>query len=380
MEWHGENLKLDNNEKQIMKLTSFLIPKVPGIEQNVVKAFNLYRFFQNHLDTSPNVLARKITVQGLPLFNSKEISEIQNTIRRQSVVQSGGGTDVGSTDTTRQKFWDNIIHKLTHTIGSLIPFGEICKNWEFYIFFLYALEQMEFIGPFVSTALDSITLSLPVLSDLTADGVQTLFMLLPIPYAGLVGDIAGFVIGTLFILFAVMLNINRKYFGSAFKVSLELIPMFGDILAEAATNFEVAMERAMARRAKILDSIKPISPTMYSFGEYYIPSDQIHNWSPPQLDSIKNIGNELQQYAQRRFGVPEDKMKKISNVASKVMNIGPLLVNTITSLPSAAAVPDAAAAAVPASNMNKKPNAPTVGGRQTRRKHRRHRRRSNKCK
>ena len=351
--WASEHMKWNAREQNIMKVTRFLIPKIPGIEHDIGKVFNLYRFFTAHLDTSPAVLAAKITEDNKPLFTPENVAYIQNVISKQrgAPVQRGGGAVGAVEDPTRTKFWDKLIKKVTHTIQSYttnnLSLAQLCKNWEFYVFFLYSLEQMELIGPFVSTALDTMTLSLPVLSDLASDVIQSMFMLLPVPYAPLAGEVLGYVVGTAFLLFAIMLNMNRKHFGSAFKVSLEVIPMIGDVLAEAAVNFEIAMERAMASRGRLLGSVQRLSPTAYSIADYYVPSVDIKSAAPPADISSKNtyrqIGQDLQQYAETRLPAPvAAQLEKVGDVASDMLDVAPAFFDAVTSLAS----PSAMAAAV----------------------------------
>jgi hypothetical protein len=354
--WKSENLKFNSGEKDFMKVTSFILPKLPGIGNNVGKAFNLYRFLATHLHTPARDLVSKITEGGKPLFTADNIADMQAVIATQKDTsyfkqitgaasgQRGGavpapapaaGAGAAAFDPTRSKFWDKLIRKMSHTVGSFVPIGTLCKNWEFYVFFLYSLEQFEMVGPFVSMALDSITLSLPVMSDIASTGIESLFMLLPVPYAALIGEILGYVVGTLFLLFAIMLNTNRKHFGSAFKVSLELIPMFGDILAEASTNFEVAMERALASRERILATLKPLSPTAYATANYYVPSVNIKTGTPPNIfsrNTYDTIGSELENYATQKLPIPKEKMEQIKKVSSNVLNIVPIAVDTIKSI------------------------------------------------
>jgi hypothetical protein len=343
MAWNAEHLEFNGREHEFMKVTRFLIPKVPGIDKNIGKVFNLYRFLVTHKDTPSKNLAPLITEHGKPLFEVHKLKEIMETIQKQtSASQRGGGPQPFSPldmDPTRSKFWDKWIRKITHTIGYYLPhtpLSDLCKNWDFYIYFLYSLEQIDLFGPFISAALDSITLSLPVLSDLASETIESIFILLPIPYAAIVGQVVGYAIGTLFLLFALMLNMNRKHFGSAFKVSLELIPMFGDILTEAAVNFEVAMERAMASRQRMLGSIQQLSPTAYSIADYYVPSVNIKTSMPPEnifsRKTVDKIGKNLQNYAVSRLPIPKEKMETISSVASNIMDIGPVVVDTATSL------------------------------------------------
>ena len=151
----------------------------------------------------------------------------------------------------------------------------------------------------------------------------------------MIGEIAGYIIGTLFLLFAIMLNMNRKHFGSAFKVSLELIPMFGDILAEAATNLEVAMERAMASRERMLGSLKTVSPTAYAAADYYVPSVNIKSGPVPNIfsrNTYNTIGDELEDYAVSRLPIPPEKLEKIKKVSSNVLDIVPVAANTVQSI------------------------------------------------
>jgi hypothetical protein len=357
--WKAEDLDYNTRERDFMKVTRFLIPKVPGIDANIGKVFNLYRFLVSHIHMPAEQLAPRITEGGRPMFEVAELKQILNQLRKQKdtpyfkriaagSIQHGGQyiASVLDADPTRSKFWDKWIRKMTHTIGTYLPttpFSDLCKNWDFYIYFLYSLEQVELIGPFVSAALDSVTLSLPVLSDLASTTVESIFVLLPVPYAAVIGQVLGYAIGTLFLLFALFMNINRKHFGSAFKVSLELIPMFGDILAEAAVNFELAMERGMVSRERMLGAVKDISPTMYSIADYYVPSVDIKNSAPPtnifSRNTVDKIGQNLKTYTLTHLPIQPEKVEKASALASNIMNLGPIVVNTATSLLSGS-IPD----------------------------------------
>jgi hypothetical protein len=281
----------------------------------VTRAFSLFRFLVTHRKQPVSELRKAIVDNGAPMFSEEDLESMLESVNshlndpyvqrllkgdggRQTGRQTGGNAPTG--DSTRNKFWDKAIRKIASTIGRFLP--ELCDGWTYYIFVLHSLEKMDPVGPFISTALDTITLSLPVLSDLTSVTVSGLIGLLPIPYAGIAGDVVGYVLGVLFLLFAINMNMSRKHFGSAFKVSLELLPIIGDVLAEAAVNFEVGAERYLINQDRMLKPLEPISPTAYKIINYYKPSVEPQVGPAPNWN-IGKVKSEVLQYAEATLGV-----------------------------------------------------------------------------
>jgi len=285
------------------------------INENVTKALSLYGFLANHRHESADELARTVLGEnGKPLFTKSDIQEIQSILERQKNTsyfrrvtgKQTGGSPLDS-DPSRSKFFDKMIRKITYPITSRIP-----PSWDgilWYVFILYNLEQTEFIGPFIATAMDTITLSLPVMAELASEGFEKLVSLAPIPYAGFAGEILGYIVSLIFILFAVTLNIGRMHFGSAFKVSLEAIPVFGDMLMDAAQSVETGAERYLQNRNKLLKPIDRISPTLYDNLNYYVPDTNIHLKSPPPL-SYNVVKKDVAGFVLEETGV-SDTLAKI---------------------------------------------------------------------
>ena len=321
--WDLETPVVSNNDIKLARVVHKIFgDKFPHINENVTKAMSLYTYLAKHLGEPVGKLATEIRTKGKPIFTEKDIREIQAVLQkhkqnyapffqRMAGEQEGGGpvtvpapapatgakpiTSAPPTpqasaldaDPSRSKFFDKMIRKIMHPISSRIP-----PSWDgvlWYTFLVYNLEQMEYIGPFISTALDTITLSLPVMAELAASGFEKLISLAPVPYASFAGEIVGYIASLIFIVFAVFLNITRKHFGSAFKVSLEAIPMFGDMLMDAAQSVETGAERYVQNRNKLLRPVRKISPTLYDNLDYYVPDTSIHPTAPQPLnyDTVK---------------------------------------------------------------------------------------------
>jgi len=313
MAWESQHVQPSSTEYAIGKFANRAMGnQFPNIQQDVVKTFNLYRFFVQHLNTPAAVLQPQITEQGVPMFTVADIQEIQTKIRGQQntayvkgIVQHGGTTAATAVtksghDESRNKFWDKMMRKFFYPVWSNIP-----PSWDgllWYIFLLNSLEQMEIIGPFISTALDTITLTLPNIPSLIDAVLPKVLGLVPIPYASTAGDIISYCIGLVFVLLSVFINIQRKHFGSAFKASMEVIPVVGDWVSEMAQSMEIGVERYVQNRVKMLHTIMPVTPTLGNYLDYYAPDlDVSHEGPPPQL-SIPAIKQEIAMYARQKSG------------------------------------------------------------------------------
>ena len=315
--------------------------KYPHIGENVSKAFTLYKYFVNHLDDSPETLMSELTENGSAIFTKQQIQEIQTIIRSQEntsvfqrllnkshksqTPQKGGATTATATpvtklgeDPSRSKFFDKLIRKIMTPISSRIPSNFDGLLW--YTFLLYNLERMDTIGPFIGMSLDTITLSLPILAELTETVVGKVLSVLPIPYVGLAGELIGHVLGLVFVLFAVFLNFSRKQFGSAFKVSLEAIPIFGDTLMDAAQAIEIGVERYLHNRDRLLKPIAPVSPHLHKFASYWAPDMEVHDEAAPEL-SLNLVKSDVADYVKDQIGNVTNKVNPdaLMNKASKVV-------------------------------------------------------------
>jgi hypothetical protein len=290
------------------KYVNYLLgARFPGINNAIMNNISLYQFLLKHRDMPVHELRKRILMEDKPIFSESELRCILETVRSQKnssfarwlTNNSVGGADHPEHDPSRNKFWDKFMRKYLGDTGKQFP-----PSWNgvfWYISVLYYLEQMDFVGPVISTALDTITLSLPVLADLASEVTSKMLMLAPLPYAGLAGEALGYVIGLFFVGVAVMLNVSRNHFGSAFKAGLEGMPVFGDVLAEGAQSFEIGAERYLQNRQRLLRSLDKVSPSAEGFLDYYTPDLDPKKGPAPVWDEAK-VKSNIMSYVAKETG------------------------------------------------------------------------------
>lgn len=312
----------------------------PGANTNITKAISLYRFLLKNKDVPAANLRMRILEDNKPLFSEKDLKEVLCVIQKnvgthfsQRLLvrrkQSGGdatsaslGTVVtakaaasnvavvtGSTPSSRTEFWDAFFEKLVHPVTSRIPSKYDGLIW--YIFILQHLEEFDLIGPIISTALDSMTLSLPVFAEMAKTVAERIFMLAPVPYAGFAGEMLGTGIAFLILSVAIVLNLSRHRFGSAFKTALEAVPFFGDLLMDTAGSIETAANRYEKNRKRILASLNKYSPHTEDVVEYWTPTVEVVDSEPVYFD-LDKAKMDLVNKAVAELGL-EDAMSIVSN-------------------------------------------------------------------
>ena len=344
----------------------------PGANTNISKAISLYRFLLENKDQPAADLRKRILENGKPLFSEKDMKVVLDVIQRnagthfsQRLVgkQVGGDPTAaatkpvagtvnvavvpGSTPAPRTEFWDAFFEKLAHPVTSRIPNKFDGLIW--YIFILQHLEEFDFIGPVISTALDSVTLSLPVFAELAKTVAERILMLAPVPYAGLAGEMLGTAISFLILSVAIVLNMSRHRFGSAFKAALEAVPFFGDLLMDMAVSIETAAMRYEKNRKRILDSIDKYSPHTEDVLAYWTPTVEVVESDPVFFD-LNKAKMDLVNKAVEELGL-EDAMSIVSDPSALTAGAALAVPNLAKAATAAAAVPNLAKAATAAATV-----------------------------
>lgn len=237
------------NRNQIRRfLTGFLGPKKG---RSALQSYNLYDFFMKHLDTPAAEVARRLNG-----FSAENVLEIQRILKLQHGLpapQRGGSAEEDKT----QEVYD----KMFARVGSVFP-----PSWDrffYYLFFLHAIENAKFVGPFATTFFDTISLSLPTIGEGlgTLLGTGSTVFLSAIPGAAIAAPVIGYIPELLFGLAAINIDMGRKRFGQAFKKLLDLVPLLGETLSQAAVNFEVFLKNYEASRERLLKEAALLSPS-----------------------------------------------------------------------------------------------------------------------
>ncbi len=293
--------------------------QLPFAGNGVERFFSLYGFLLHHLDTPLPQLRRMIVSKGAPIFSESQLASIVDTVRSQRgsavaqrftrlgappslFAQQGGAAavmmhpvtaaGVGAAvtgpvkldaDPSRSKFWDVFLRKRLYSVSKDIP--PAFDGFAPIFFVLYGLEQIELLGPLLSTFLDTITLGLPTLAEMMSVGVSTFVALAPIPYASFVGDIVAWFICFIFIMISATMSVSRKQFGTAFTISLGAVPLVGEQVSDAALLFEKGVERYDFNKHRVVESVGKVSPHMAEFIDYWAPTTETKTGPPVVFDS-----------------------------------------------------------------------------------------------
>ena len=328
MQWEYSHPTNNGHYEAIQNMANYFLGNyLPGIGNNVAKIGSLYSFIVAHAGLGEKRLSEIITQDGKPLFTPAEMKNILGKLKK-ARVQTGGESPK-ELDPSRNEFWDRIIRKTFYPITSRIPAKFDGLLW--YMFILYNLEQIEVIGPFIAMAMDTVTLSLPVIADMVEEFLGKFIALAPIPYASFAGEAIGYVVSLFIIIWAIFLNFSRRHFGSAFKASLEALPFIGEILSEGAMYFETGMKRYIVNRNRLLGPMQPVSPSAYAYFDYYVPSDEIHLESAPSWN-FQQVKKDV-----ARFVLDATGARKYMNAASALTNPAALVQGAVGQAQAAAA-------------------------------------------
>ncbi len=313
--WEENAPQIEQIDKKVSRFMQLIVGnKYDFIESDVAKQMSLYRYLLTHRNIPLTELYKSIkNSSGKPMFTLNELRNIHNFVEKHKfnkfsqrlLHKQSGGTEKEYKDPRKDKFFDKLITKGFVSIGRFFdkivpPCIGIPEKWKntlySLLFFLNTLESNKLFGPVVSTGLDAVVLSLPVIISLVEEGAGKLIGLLPIPYASTAGDILVYACSIIVVLFAVLLNISRKHFGEGFKVFLMVIPVFGDEIMTGAEQFEKGAESYMAKRERIVDAVAEVSPTAAGIVNYWAPDVSTEVKPEPKYD-IGAIKDDVVVYA-----------------------------------------------------------------------------------
>jgi len=281
----------------------------PETSMIMARFFSLYWFILCNLSVPPADLRLRITDRGKPIFKPEEMVEAIEQIKAQADtpfahrlkamtrgMQRGGGNALPPPKTTmevapvvakdydpsRSKVWDVFFRERLYNLTKGLP--PVFDRFAPIIFALYGAEQISIVGPIIASGLDTITLGLPTLGKLSGNIFSKIVALLPIPYAGLVGDAIAYFVTVVFIMLSATMSVSRKQFGTSFTVGIGAVPVIGDNLSDAALLFEKQVERYEFNKTRFLSSLGEVSPHAAEFIDFYLPSKTAKSGPPPQFD------------------------------------------------------------------------------------------------
>jgi hypothetical protein len=248
---------------------------------------------------SADDIRRAFTKDGEPLFTPEQaasvfkkigpmqtqkggaqIESIVNMAARQGIDLAAGITEPGPPNPAVQA----TIKTVQMVIRMVIPF----------IFILDTLENTPLFGDLIGAALDVTAAVLPVI----ASNIQTitpgLVGLIPVPLAGTIGIVLGWLFSLFFLWLAMVIGISRKEFAAALEATAGMVPVVGPALSRGVKAVETVGTKFYNRADKISASISKAFGSLQSAvqnAKSTLGSIKID--SPTNLPSMAEIKNKV---------------------------------------------------------------------------------------
>jgi len=285
----------------------------------------------------------------------------------------GGPKRPGFRDTSRDGFFDRIFLKLGNIYENSPIALKFSHKWDgifWFMYLMYNLENIDLIGPFISTGLDAYVVAVRMAVDAVHENVPGLLSkvgsILPIGVGGFAGEALGQVVANLaggfMLIGTVIVSISRKHFGDAFKQSLAMIPMLGDFFLTFAMSMETNLDRINNYRNKLIHQLENVSPTLYEFVDYWVPKLEPVPPNPPPIPTIAAIKDDIIEMAAEKSGANKA-LEGVQNAAANPLGaMGELPpMPPMPTVPGAPEVAPGAAAPAPPAPGAEAPAAPAPG-------------------
>ena len=269
--------------------------------QNVDSMISAYEALYKGKFKSADDIRQSFTKDGEPLFTPQQAASVFQKIQPFNLQKGGAPVDSILNSSIRSAIDSAAgitpppppnpalqagIKSTQLIVRMIIPF----------IFILDTLENTPLFGDLIGAALDVTAAVLPVI----ASNIQTitpgLVGLIPVPLAGTLGIVLGWLFSLFFLWLAMVIGISRKEFAAALEATAGMVPVVGPALSRGVKAVETVGTKFYNRADKISTSIsKAFGSLMGAINKVKstvksLPSiDKFAGPNPPALPSLAQI-------------------------------------------------------------------------------------------
>jgi hypothetical protein len=244
-------------------------------------------------------IRRSFTKNGQPLFTPEQAASV---FRKIKPIQKGGEQVDSLLNSSIRKAIDSAagispsepanpaiegtIKTVQMIIRMVIPF----------VFILDTLENTPLFGDLVGAALDVTAATLPVIASTVQTMTPGIVGLIPIPLAGTVGILLGWLFSLWFLWLAMVIGISRKEFAAALEATAAMVPVIGPALSRGVkavetvgTKFYNRADKISASISKAFGSLQGAIAKVKSTASSLPSLEKFAGPNPPSLPSLKEI-------------------------------------------------------------------------------------------
>lgn len=325
--WAYDDLPVDPREDVI---TDYLDDNTDdfNLAKNAGRMWGLYLYLSSRTFQSPAEVQSSVFMDSQrtkPMFTESQATSIFELLNAQK-----GGAITASDE--QVEVLDNMIMKWVYFIREWTPafITDTTDTFAPYVFILKGLEENEEYGVLLGVALDSAEAGLKSTAAVIQNMAPVIIGLLPLPEAGPVGAVIGWMVASVFIFLLLAIHVSRRQFGQAFIVSFGLIPIVGESLYNAAMSGEKFVQKTAEKRGRLIKNVRkmlgdeiadildgvipdPLAPAVAEDGQPQTPTDT------PQPNKIGNIFNNLQSTLRGQQQSLTDRLK-IGNTVNNLQS------------------------------------------------------------
>jgi len=235
-----------------------IVKKYLGVEGEI--SVNRFLSMYNELlsKKSPQEILEHFYMDGQPIFTPEQSESIYKAIH----TQSGGsvidniGNSVVDTITGQGGPPNPAIQKTIETIQLFI------RQMLPYVFILQTLEYSPLFGDLIGAALDVAAATLPVIATAIQNQTPAIVGLIPLPYAGTIGIVLGWLFSFFFLWIAMVIGVSRRDFSSAVEATAGMIPFVGGTAMKVVSAADRVSTKLLQRYAKIMNSAAVFKDTL----------------------------------------------------------------------------------------------------------------------
>lgn len=225
--------------------------------QNVDNMISAYDALLKGRFTSADDVRRSFTRNGQPLFSTEQAASVYKKVRS----QAGGAAVESILNTSIQKALDvaagitepgppnpaiqSAIKSVQMVIRTVLPF----------VFILNTLENSPLFGDIIGASLDITAATLPVIAGNIQTITPAIVGLLPLPEAGPIGILIGWLFSLWFLWLAAVIAMSRKDFAGALEATAGMVPVLGPALMRTVKSVETVSTKFYNRADRISESI-----------------------------------------------------------------------------------------------------------------------------
>jgi hypothetical protein len=329
-----------------------------GDALNVDAMIDAYNVLHKGDFKSAEEIRRSFFRKGQPLLTPKQADNVYRAIH---------GKQLGGRDSLINETAESVIDTLSGVQrGPPIPPGAAAAAEKAYktfqlvlrivlpwVFILDTVQHTPLFGELIGAALDITAATLPVIATMIQTSTPALVGLIPVPYAGTIGILLGWLFSAWFLWLAAVIALSRKDFAGALEATAGMIPVVGASAMKIVASVDRVTTKLANRAEKIMESIS------HAYGSAMGAIASVRSKIPASLPSVKDLKAKMPTVAELKANVPNaaDFKASIPSVADLKEKAGTATATDENPKPPAAepkAESKAEPAAAPATDNSKK--------------------------